>query len=474
MTQRSRTDRMGFKKMVVLLFCVILSPSAWGTILVQWNEATLPPASSLGVNEIVVVWGSDTAPALLAAARKKGYRVYIETPLKQAASATRACAEKSCAGIILSVPQSESAEIDKSIASLHSTYPKLPIRLLSSGKQPRMRGSFIVKRDSVLEVSSPTAQPWVDTNLSFVRIEQRSRRPQIPLYTFSWSDQGSQTTLTADDYSLAVAEAGAFHADLVLQLDEHLQEGLNKNDGEAWALWNQMRTMRKFSADAGTRGLEPAANVAVIIDQLDTDDEVANLLGRHNIPFQVFTRADLKTGNLKGFDIVIVFAKPDAETAERIKTLATNGATVVVVDAHGKYSWQGGQSVQVNEHTTSYPAGNGKILELAEPVSDPETFAQDIRRLLGKRDALLSLWNGLTTIAVPYKDSGGKTTQLELVNYAGEPVRLQVQVKGSFSILRYETPEHRCCQSLEPVHHDGFTEFVIPEIRIAGRVHLEP
>ncbi len=440
----------------------------------QWNDATLPPASSLGVNDIVVAWERSAPAALLATARKQGYRVYVESPLDQATSAAKGCAEASCAGIILNVLESESAETEKSIARLRSAYPKLRVLVLSpNGKQPKMRGSLVIKRDSVLEVSSPTAQPWIDTNLACIKIEQRARRPQIPLYTFSWAEQGPQTVLTADDYSLAVAEAGAFHADLVLPLDEHLQEGLNKRDREAWALWNQVRSTLRFSADAGTRVLEPAANVAVIVDQLDTNDEVANLLSRHNIPFQVFIAADLKTEELKGFDIVIVFAKPNAETAERIKNLAMGGATVVAVDAHGKYSWQSSQPVQVNEHTTLYPVGNGKVLELAEPVSDPETFAQDIRRLLGKQNALLSLWNGLTTIAVPYKDSSARITLLELVNYAGEPLRLQVQVKGSFSTIRYETPEHGCCESLEPVKHNGFTEFVIPEIRITGRVHLE-
>jgi protein-tyrosine-phosphatase len=440
-------------------------------VFVQWNGATLPPASSLGVNEIVLAWERGAPTALLATARKQGYRVYVETRLNQATSAAKRCAEKSCAGIILNVLESESAETEKSIASLRSAYPKLRVLVLSpGGKQPKMRGSLIIKRDSVLEVSSPTAQPWIDTNLALIKIEQRSRRPQIPLYTFSWADQ---TILTADDYSLAVAEAGAFNADLVLQPDEHLQEGLNKHDGEAWALWNQVRSTLRFSAHASAGRLEPAANVAVIVDQLDPSDEVTNLLSRHNIPFQVFIAADLKTEELKGFDIVIVFAKLNAETAERINNLASGAATVVVVDVHGTYPWQSSQPVQLNEHTTSYAVGSGKVLELREPVSDPETFAQDIRRLLGKRNALLSLWNGLTTIAVPYKDRGARMTLLELVNYAGEPLRLQVQVKGSFTMIRYETPEHGCCESLEPVKHDGFTEFVIPEIRIAGRVHLE-
>ena len=62
--------------------------------------------------------------------------------------------------------------------------------------------------------------------------------------------------------------------------------------------------------------------------------------------------------------------------------------------------------------------GNGKVLELSEPVIDPETFAQDIRRLLGKENVLMSLWNGLTTIAVPYREHGGTVKVLEFVNYA--------------------------------------------------------
>ncbi len=127
----------------------------------------------------------------------------------------------------------------------------------------------------------------------------------------------------------------------------------------------------------------------------------------------------------------------------------------------------------MNEHTISYSIGKGKVLELSEPVSDPETFAQDIRRLLGTQNALLSLWNGLTTVAVPYSEPDGVVKELELVNYAEDPLRLQVQVKGSFSSVRYESPEHPCCESLPTVKNNGFTEFVIPDLHIAGRVHLK-
>lgn len=461
------------KIIVVLCLCIIiLSPSAWSTVFVQWNDTALPPASSLGINDIVLSWESGLPTGLAATARKQGYRVYVEAPLNQAAAAAKACVTEGCAGIILNSSGSESAN-PESVASLRSAYPKQRFLVLNpNGKRPEMRGSLIIKRNSVLEVSSPTAQPWIDTNLALVKVEQRSRQPGVPLYSFSWSEGGQQMNPTAADYSLAAAEAGAFHADLLLRLDDHLQKALNKHDGEAWALWNQVRSFLKFCPSASEVGLGPAANVAVIVDRLDTSDEVLNLLSRHNIPFQVLVAADLKTEQLRGFDIVVVLAKTD-EIGDRINALAAAGPTFVVVDAHGKYPWQKTPAEHLNEHATSYEVGNGKVLELAEPVTDPETFAQDIRRLLGKRNSLMSLWNGLTTIAVPYKDHSGTVKLLELVNYADEPLRIQVQLKGSFASIRYETPEHGCCQSLEPVTHDGFTEFVIPELRITGRVHLE-
>lgn len=403
--------------------------------------------------------------------------MYLRVSLQEATSAAKACAKDGCTGIILDGPKSESTQFQNSLANLRSAHPKLKFLVLNgNGKQPDMRGSMVVKRDSILEVSSPTAQPWIDSNLAFIKTERRSQPAQVPLYTFSWDVSGDtqQRTPTATDYSLAIAEAGAFHADLLLQLDPHLQQAVSVHDPQALALWNQVRDVAKFYSNGKEKEseLSAAANVGLVVDDLDPDDEVSNLLARHNIPFQVFLAADFHAANLEPFNVLIVFAKPDAAIAKQIATLASSGKTVVMVDVHGTYPWQSSQPARLNEHAVSYAVGSGKILELSEPITDPETFAQDIRRLLGNRDALLSLWNGLTTIAVPYKDHEGILKTVEFVNYAAEPLRVQVQVKGSFTSVRYENPEHGCCESLPPVKHDGFTEFVIPELRIGGRVHL--
>jgi len=465
---------MNIGHIILVWSFVLVSTSAWSNVFVQWTSPAFPPAKELGVKDLVLSW-NDRFPSQAKAARGQGYRVYVVAPLGQADAAAEAAAT-GVEGVILTVGQSERAELEKSFPKLQAANPKLRFLVLNpDGKQPQMRGSLVIKRDSVLEVSSPTVQPWIDSNLALVKIEQGFYQGQVPLYTFSWngsSDGQQRPTLTAADYSLAVAEAGAFHANLILTVDERLQKALSQHDAEAWTLWNQVRSYANFYLNTAEPGMEPAANVAVLVDNLDATDEVMNLLARHNLPFTVLRPSDLGLVHLEGFDVVVVFAKPDQQTSKLISGLATQGKTVVLVDAHGSYPWQSRDAVRLNEHTVSFPLGSGKVLELSEQVTDPETFAQDIRRLLGKENALISLWNGLTTIAAPYREHAGTLNTLEFVNYAEEPLRVQVQVKGSFASIRYETPEGKCCESLDPIKHDGFTEFVIPELRIAGRIHL--
>ena len=473
----NRTVRLNSIRYTRAALCLLLllSSLAWGDVFLQWGNSPLPAAASLGVKNIVFSWKPGTSTGSILEARKQGYLVYLEAPSTQAEAAAKQGASAGCAGVILSFSESERPKTQGLIESLRSVYPKLRFLTLAlSGKRPQMRGSLIMKRNSILEVSSPTMQPWIDTNLSAIRVAQRAQPGSVPLYTFSWAGpDDAPPTLTESDYSLAIAEAGAFHADVILPSDISLQKGLAQNRPAAWALWNDVRSMLKFTARGTSGTSQLAANVAVVWDELDPSDEALNLLARHNIPFQAFLVADLQANPLDAFDVVIVFAKPDKAAAERLAALAARGKTVVLVDAHGNYPWQDHEPVRLNEHTVSYSLGAGKILELSEPVTDPETFAQDIRRLLGKNNSLLSLWNGLTTIAVPYEDRSGALNLIELVNYAADPIRVQLQVRGSFSSISYETPEHGCCESLAPVKHDAFTEFVIPQLYVRGRIHLD-
>lgn len=466
---------MKIRSLIPSFLLLSLSLPAWSGVLLLWSNPPVPSANALGIRDLVIPW-NDATLALLKEAESRGFRVYVETALQQATDVAEKVGKAGAAGIILNAPESQRSELQTALPRLRSAYPKLRFMVLNEGKLPQMRGSMVIKRDGVLEVSSPTAQPWIDTNLSLIKIERTANDQETPLYTFSWgqSESGQQERVpTATDYSLAVAEAGAFHADLVLDVDEHLQKALIAKDPAAWKLWKQVLNYADFySRDKSDAVLKSAANVAVVVRDLDPSDEVMNLLARHNIPFRVLRASDLQSKALENFDVIIVFAKPDQESSQRIAELATQGKTVVLVEAQGSYPWHNTQPVRLNEHATSYVVGNGKVIELSEPVSDPETFAQDIRRLLGNEHSLISLWNGLTTIAVPYAGNPRDIQEIDFINYAADPLRVQVRVKGSFHSVQYESPERSSAESLAPVEHDGFTEFVIPELEIAGRVHL--
>src|SRR4029077_20626109 len=145
----------------------------------------------------------------------------------------------------------------------------------------------------------------------------------------------------------------------------------------------------------------------------------------------------------------------DDAAVRAISSFASKGGIVVLVGVPGSYPWQSGQAYPAAEHSVAYSAGTGRIIELPGPVIDPETFAQDIQRLLvmdsNKDKTEISLWNASTVMAVPYHVPGGSETVVELVNYAQEPIPIQVRVRGAYSSVLYETPDRGCCESLTPV-----------------------
>ena len=132
--------------------------------------------------------------------------------------------------------------------------------------------------------------------------------------------------------------------------------------------------------------------------------EAMNLLARHNIPFPVLKPSDVKPHSLDNFDLLVTFATPDEPTAAAIADFATRGGIAVLVGVQGgQRPWQSTQPVPAAEHAVSYATGKGRVIELSEAVTDPETFAQDIRRLMNKDNVWFSLWNSLTTLAVSYR-----------------------------------------------------------------------
>jgi hypothetical protein len=472
---------MSTRKTVLPLFVVLFAVPVWSKVFVRWTQPVLPPAERLSVHELAIPWNAAALSSLRSAA-EQGYRAYAEVAMGEASSVAKIAAKVGLAGIIVNPGDSRPDQIDQALWKLRSAYPRILFLILNpNGKQPQMRGTLVVKRNGVLEATSPTAQPWLDTNLALVRLEQAFRPAQTPLYSFAWELTDTlqqQHGPDAQDYALAVAEAGAFDADLVLSLHESLETGMAQNNPSAWAVWDQVKSYLRFFPQHPERRLDPEANVRVVTDDDAASYEPINLLARHNIALRVLRPADLSPRRLEGVDVVVVFSSLDKLKAETVTDFAKKGGVAVLVGSHGSLARQSdsGQSAQVrlSEQSVSYPVGKGRVIELSEPVTDPESFAQDIRRLIDHHKIRISLWNALTTVAVLYRPTGAPDRIIELLNYAEEPLQVQVQVKGSFRSIRFESPEQGCCESLKAAVRDGFTEFVVPSLNLAGRVYLQP
>jgi hypothetical protein len=460
---------------VLFLLGTVLAPAVMSKVYIRWTQGKLPAAKILGASDLVIPW-NDQSANLLDMAKKQGYRVYLEATPEQTAAAAEMGAKAGAAGIVVRSSAAQENQAEETTRQLRTKYPKLQVLVLSSGgKQPEMRGWLVFNRNGILQVSSPSAQPWLDQNLTTVRYERAFQPQQTPIYSFSW-DQSDPLVKEhgpkPSDYSLAIAEAGAFHADLVLELPESEQQALANEDKMAVADWEPVKRTIAFY-DREKRSEPEAAAVGVLADDYDAAYEAMNLMARHNIPFRVLHSAEVKRQDLAEFNVIIEFAPPGKDLTGALQSFAESGGVVVLVNVPAKYPWDLAAAAQTSEHSVSYTVGKGRVIELAEPVSDPETFAQDIRRLMAKDRVPVSLWNSLTTLVVEYAGSEPGEAVVELVNYDEEPTQVQVQVKGAFESVKIESADGGCCETLKPSHVDGFTDFVVPNLVIGGRVHLQ-
>jgi len=452
----------------------VIAQTAWGRVFVRWTEDALPSPKTLLVYGLVIPWDADQA--LMESARKQGYRVYAGATLEQALTVAAVTRTMGVSGLILEAGDPEQEKAEKIAKDLRQAHPDLTVLTPGpGGKQPAMKGSTVIAQSGVLQVSSPTEQPWIDSNLALVGFDRAFRPRQIPLIDFPWELSDAlqqQHGPNPEDYALAVAEAGALHSDLILNLHPNLQKALVRGSDDGWAVWKHVAQYVAFYLREGERPFTFQANVGVVTDNFEASYETTNLMARHNVPFRVLPPSHLTAHVLSGLDLIVLFAQPDEAAIRAVAGFTDAGGVAILVSLHGPFPWQSTEAGRTSDHSVIYTAGKGKVIELPEGIADPGVFAQDVRRLLGKEKLPISLWNASTTIAVPYILPGTSTATVELVNYSVDPLPVQVRIKGSYPVVRYETPERGCCESLTPTHQDGFTQFDIPWLRIGGRVHL--
>jgi len=458
-----------------IIFCSLLllvATPVWGRVFVEWTEPTIPSAASLGVKDLVIPWGPGKIQ-LMKIARERGYRVFVRVKAQDAGAAVR----NEIAGVIVEDDSAEPGQgtAPKIVQRLRSSYPGISFLVLDSGgKQPQIRGNVVEKRNGVLVVSSPTQAPWIDSNVALASFEDAFQPGQPPLFSFSWdlTDPLEQRQgPPAEDYALAVAEAGAIDADVILPLHPNLQKGLAEGDKAAWREWDRVKTYLSFYSKERNPEPQPVAEAVVVTDHYQDAYEAMNLLARRNITFRVLHPGDVTAQRLSGSGVVVMFTAPDGPSARALQAFSSTGGTILVVDPHGPGHWERLPAVKASDGT-SYKIERGETIESSQVVGDPDGFAEKVRNLLNRHGLLIYIWNAVTTLAFAYHapQSGGMV--LDLVNYAQEPLQVQVRVKGSFPNIRYETPEYGFYPALKPEIEHGFTQFVVSHLEIGARVYL--
>jgi len=463
---------------MLFLGSIAAGTPATAKVFFRVAASPLPPADQTGIRDLVLLWPLRDL-SVAAELHSQGYRVFLQCESKDLAAAVVSADRAAVTGVIVTniAPSGQSPAAEQ-LRPYLAAHKSLTFRMLvQGGKQPQMKGHLVVERDGVLQVSSPSSQPWLDTNFALVRLAQATDPHSLPIiYDFHWDMSGALPAAwhpDADAYAVAIAEADAIRSDVTIDLPGSLQRALVAGDPRAWTLWKAIMPYLEFSSHAATERIVPVVNLGVIVDDVRGSYEAINLMARHNLAFESVRPASLTLARLASWNSVVVFCPLNKEAVALLRDFAASGGIVIFVNTHDEFPWHAAPPLRRESRTTVYTIGAGQVVELAEPVVDPENFARDLRRLIGRERSALALWNSLTTLVTGYREQSRPDVTLYLVNYANQPDTVQVQVKGRFTGVRLESPEERCCVSVPFVERGGFTEFTIPALRITARVHLE-
>jgi hypothetical protein len=417
---------------LTLVAILAIQTEAHAEIFIRWDQDRIPPPQALGISTVVV---PASRPNAVRQALDRGYRVYLEIDAADGGAFTPI---DRVAGVIV-----KGALPSEQLARIAARQPG-PVRVADNrGKWPHIRTNWVTRNKDVLQVTNRSAQPWLETNEALIRIAAgpapAAARPV--LLTYAWQpvtvadlDQGPRL----ENYLVAMAEAGSFGADLLLPLHERFERALNDGSPEARADWDEMRRSIEFYAWNVPGPHRPLANVGVVTADPMRSFEVFNLLARHNLPFVPIAPAAVASARFTDLDLVIVLDDLDEAARRRVTEFANSGGTV-------------------------------SDRKVAPP--DPNAFALEMRQRLGADRRLVDVWNGITVLVAPFAAPAGDGMVLTAINYAAQPLPIQVRVRGTFSAVQYEAPGQRAVL-LPFEHRNGGTEFVLPALRIGARVFL--
>ena len=420
--------------MTAILALLALSRDAGAEVLIRWDLSSVPSPQALGISTLVIPAAQEQG---IRQALAQGYRVHVEI---DAATAAAFSPIEGIAGVI--VHGTIAPDLRERLAQRATAVRAAEDR----GKWPHIRTNWVTRNKDILQVTNRSSQPWLENNAALITIAaDRLPEGQRVLLTYTWQpvtvsdlDRGPRL----ENYLVAIAEAGSFGADLLLPLHERFEQELLAGAPDVRAEWAEIRRSIDFYAWNVSLPQQSIANVGVVTGDPMRDFALLNLLARHNLPFVVLPPAEVRSDRLTGIDLLIVLDRLDPAATQRVQEFAASGK-----------------------------GGITRVMERANVPADPNASALEMRQLLGAERRVVDIWNGITVLVAPYSRPKSGEVVLTVVNYAAQPLPIQLRVRGAFSQVQYEAPGQPAVLVPFEVRNGG-TEFVLPALRIGGRVFL--
>jgi len=339
----------------------------------------------------------------------------------------RGVADAVAAGLDGFVVDGEAASADQVAPATRPLAPdrgrELPVIRLSS-KAATVPGIRLFSEDGAVQ-ATPTSEPWIDSNLWFVRfLRWVSSQP-------AWLGYSLGTT-SDHEYARAIADAAAAGGRWVVAPDDTLISGLFEGTPAAERSWRRIvDTLRFFEDHSGWRQFSPAGTLGIVPQNTDSGAENLNLIARRKIPYKLLTRATLSGPGLHRLNAVLALGCVLNESEKAaLRDFVESGGLAIVGPAWGR-------SVPPGEDFDVRPVGAGRVAVYRNDEADSETLSKDVLHWIGRENLGVRLFHAPTVLPTVSESSDGMQLLVQMVNYATEPAEaVMVRLAGEYQSAR--------------------------------------
>lgn len=327
------------------------------------------------------------------------------------------------------------------------------------------------------ELSGPTANPWIDSNMWFLRLA-KVRAPGKVVWLLFEPPKAPNVVLL-NSYLRAIADTGVDGGRWVVSLDADLVARLARGEAKARADWKAIAAaVRFFEQHRQWSSLEPAGVVGVISDFEGPNEtsgpEVLNLLGRRSLAYRILEKSKVDTASLAGFRALISIDEgpPSPALKRTLTAFAQNGGLVLV-----RPSWSTAGSVPSGlEHPRLdvRRIGKGRFAFCKDVAPDPFMVARDVHMLLGRAYDVARFFNLSAFLSSVVSSRNGDLEVVQIISFA---IRFAndvatAWVPGKYASARLWSLVQEGSSAVEMLAENGGTSLALPLVPVYAGVEL--